>query len=122
MEKNENKTSHRLVSENTENGNPKTTTVVSKHSGRDSTRIFVWSCYHRYSHTGRLKPEFDNFPLIVKSVSVSREDIGEYMAKIAEEHEFLKKPKRALISSHFGVKVLVNTDMSKYYLEKGLKG
>ena len=28
MEKNESKTSHRLVSENIENGNPKTTTIV----------------------------------------------------------------------------------------------
>ena len=43
------------------------------------------------------------------------------MAKIADERGFLKKPKRTLISSHFGVKVLVNTDMAKYYLEKGMK-
>ena len=57
----------------------------------------------------------------MKNVSVSREDIGKSMAKIAEEHRFLKKPKRALISSHFCVKILVNTDMAKYYLEKGLK-
>ena len=73
-------------------------------------------------HTPKeLKPEFDDFPLIVKNVSVSREDIAEHMAKMAEENGFLKKPKRALISSHFSVKVLVNTDMAKYYLEKGLK-
>ena len=68
-----------------------------------------------------LKPEFDEFPLIVKNTLVPREDIGEYMGNIAKEPGFLKKPKRALISSHFGVEVLVSTTMAKYYLEKGRK-
>ena len=68
-----------------------------------------------------LKPEFDGSPLIVKNTLVSREDIGEYIERIAKEHGFLNKPKRALISPHFGVEILVNTDMAKYYLEKALK-
>ena len=68
-----------------------------------------------------LKPEFDDFPLIVQNTLVSPEDIGEYMGNTAKEHGFLKKPKRALISSHFGVEVLVSTTVAKYYLEKGLK-
>ena len=43
------------------------------------------------------------------------------MGNIAKEHGFVKKPKHALISSHFGVEVLVSTTLAKYYLEKGLK-
>ena len=64
------------------------------------------------------KTEYDE---IVKNVFVGREDVGCCMKQIAEEHEFLKKPKRTLISSHFGFEVLLSTDTVKFYLEKGLK-
>ena len=49
-----------------------------------------------------LKPLFADHPLIIKNTMVSREDIGDYMRGVAEKHGFLKKPKRALICSHFG--------------------
>ena len=52
---------------------------------------------------------------------VSCEDIGDYMRGVAEKHGFLKKPKRALICSHFGEEVLITSKMGKFYLEKGLK-
>ena len=40
-----------------------------------------------------LQPIFSDHPFIIKNVMVSREDIGEYMQKVADEHGFLKKPK-----------------------------
>ena len=43
------------------------------------------------------------------------------MRGVAEKHGFLKKPKRALICSHFGKEVLITSEMGKFYLEKGLK-
>ena len=52
---------------------------------------------------------------------VSHEDVEEYMRDVAEKHEFLKKPKRTLICSHFGKEVLITSEMGKFYLEKGLK-
>ena len=43
------------------------------------------------------------------------------MSGVAEKHGFLKKPKRALICSHFGKEVFITSEMGKFYLEKGLK-
>ena len=39
-----------------------------------------------------LKPTFSNFPPIFKNIDVSRNDIGEYMKKYAEENDLLKNP------------------------------
>ena len=49
-----------------------------------------------------LQPLFADHPLITKNTMVSREDIGAYMRGVAKRHGFFKKPKRALICSHFG--------------------
>ena len=51
---------------------------------------------------------------------MSRDDIGEYMRNVAEEHGLLK-PQKYLISSHFEKKILINTEMAKFYLEMGLE-
>ena len=67
-----------------------------------------------------LKSKFSDFPPIIKNTMISRYDIGEYMQKIAEQ-EFLKKPRRYLISSYFGEEILINTRLAKFYLELGLK-
>ena len=68
-----------------------------------------------------LQPLFADHPLIIKNTMVSHEDIGDYMRGVAEKHGCLKKPKRALICSHFGKEVLITSEMGKFYLEKGLK-
>ena len=52
---------------------------------------------------------------------VSRDDVGEYTRNVAEEHGLLKKTHKYLISSHFGKEILVNTEMTKFYLEMGLE-
>ena len=43
------------------------------------------------------------------------------MHKVAEQHDLLKIPKKYLISSYFGKKILVNTEMAEFYLNLGLK-
>ena len=68
-----------------------------------------------------LQPLFSDHPLYIKNPMVSREDFGEYMKKVADEHGLLKKPKRTLICCHFRKKILITTKMTKFYLEKGLK-
>ena len=68
-----------------------------------------------------LKEKLADFPPIIKNTDVSRADIGPYMAKIAQEHGYLKKPQRYLISSYFGKNILINSEMAKFYLDLGLK-
>ena len=67
------------------------------------------------------RKKYKDFPLIIKSTFVSRDDIGEYQRNVAEEHGLLKKPKKYLISSHFGKEILINTEMAKFYFEMGLE-
>ena len=68
-----------------------------------------------------LKKEYKDFLLIIKNTFVSRDDIGEYMRNVAEDHGLLKKIIKYLISSYFGKEILINTEMEKFYLEMGLE-
>ena len=43
------------------------------------------------------------------------------MQKVAEQHNLLKKPKKYLISSYFGKKILINTKIAEFYLNLELK-
>ena len=73
-------------------------------------------------HTpNHLKEKYKDFTLIIKNTFVSRDDIGEYMRNVAEEHGLLLKPQKYLISSHFGKEILINTEMAKFYWEMGLE-
>ena len=67
-----------------------------------------------------LKQLFNEFPPIFKNVMVGREDVGELMKRFAEENGLLKKPRRMLISSYFGEKILLTTPLAKWYLDHGL--
>ena len=69
----------------------------------------------------KLKEKFKDFPLIIKNSFISREDIGSYIKDVAEKHGIFKKPQKNLISSYFAEKFLINSEMSKFYLEMGLK-
>ena len=68
-----------------------------------------------------LKPFFNEFPPIFKNAIVGREDIGELMKGFVEENGLLKKPRRMLISSYFGEKILRTTSLAKWYLDHGLE-
>ena len=62
-----------------------------------------------------------DFPPIIMSINISREDISVYMQKVAEQHDLLKKPKKYLISSYFEKEILINMEMAEFYLNLGLK-
>ena len=68
-----------------------------------------------------LKSFFNEFPPIFKNAMVGSEDIGELMEGFAKENGLLKKPRRMLISSYFGVKILLTTLLAKWYLDHGQK-
>ena len=58
--------------------------------------------------------------MIIKNVMVSRNDLSPYLKEVAEENDYLKKPRKTLISSYFGIKHFVSSNKLKFYLEMGL--
>ena len=57
---------------------------------------------------------------IFKNAKISREDIGEFMYAYAEKHDILKQPRRALIASYYGEKIVLATPRLQRYLKHGL--
>ena len=58
---------------------------------------------------------------IFKNTEISRDDIGEYMQTFAEEQNIMPQPRRSLIGSYFGEKILLATPLIKWYLAHGLE-
>ena len=59
---------------------------------------------------------------IFKNKNISRDDIGDFMRTYAaEENHVMKQPRRNLIGSMFGEKILLATPLLKWYLEHGLE-
>ena len=67
-----------------------------------------------------LKSKFSEMCPIFKNTEISREDIGEYMKTFAEENNIMPQPRRSLIGSFFGTKILLATPLVQWYLEHGL--
>jgi len=68
-----------------------------------------------------LKETFSEMCPIFKNTEISRNDLGEYMKQFAEENELMKQPRRSLIGSFFGEKILLATPLLKWYLQDGLE-
>ena len=68
-----------------------------------------------------LKPNFAEMCPIFKNTEISREDIGEFMQTFAEEQNIMSHPRRSLIGSYFGEKILLATPLIKWYLAHGLE-
>ena len=66
-----------------------------------------------------LKDHYSQFPPVFKNVEVSLDDVGAYMKDLCKKSGFLQKPRRTLISSFFGKKVVLTTDQIKWYLKNG---
>ena len=68
-----------------------------------------------------LKERFIEMCPIFKNTEISRADIGDFMQTYAEEHNILAQPRRSLIGSVKGEKILLATPLLKWYLEHGLE-
>lgn len=68
-----------------------------------------------------LKDKYSEFPPIFKTASVGREDIGDHMKAHAEARNELRKPRKCLISSMNGEKLLLATPLLRWYLDHGLE-
>ncbi|KAJ8042582.1 hypothetical protein HOLleu_09367 [Holothuria leucospilota] len=67
-----------------------------------------------------LKSKFAEMPPIFKNAQVGIKDVGEHMARYAEQQKVLKQPRRTLIGSMHGTKILLATPLLRWYLEHGL--
>ena len=68
-----------------------------------------------------LKEKFKEMTPIFKNTKISLDDIGEHMQTFAKKHDIMTTPRRALIGSYKGKKILLGTPLLKFYLEEGLK-
>ena len=67
-----------------------------------------------------LRPYFSEMQPIFKNANVSRDDIGPYMRQYAEEHDIMSTPRRMLVGSFHGIKLLLATPLLRWYLAHGL--
>ena len=68
-----------------------------------------------------LRAKFSEMCPVLKNTEISRDDIGEYMKAYAEENDIMSRPRRNLIGSMVGEKILLATPLLKWYLEHGLE-
>ena len=67
-----------------------------------------------------LREYFAEMQPVFKNTMVTRDDIGPYMRQYAEEHNILTKPRRMLVGSFHGIKLLLATPLLRWYLAHGL--
>ena len=67
-----------------------------------------------------LREHFAEMQPIFKNTTVTRDDIGPYLRQYAEEHNILTKPRRMLVGSYRGDKILLTTPLLRWYIAHGL--
>ena len=67
-----------------------------------------------------LRPYFSEMQPIFKNTTVTRDDIGPFMRQYAEEHDIMSTPRRMLVGSFHGIKLLLATPLLRWYLAHGL--
>ena len=67
-----------------------------------------------------LQDYFSEMQPVFKNASVTRDDIGPFMRQYAEEHDIMSAPRRMLVGSYRGDKILLATPLLRWYLAHGL--
>ena len=67
-----------------------------------------------------LRAHFAEMQPIFKNATVTRDDIGSFMRQYAEEHDIMSTPRRMLVGSYHGEKILLATPLLRWYLAHGL--
>ena len=68
----------------------------------------------------RLQDHFAEMQPVFKNVTVTRDDIGPFMRHYAEENDIMSAPRRMLVGSFHGEKLLLATPLLRWYLAHGL--
>ena len=67
-----------------------------------------------------LREYFAEMQPIFKNTTVTRDDIGSFMQQYAEEHDIMSTPRRMIVGSYRGEKILLATPLLRWYLAHGL--
>ena len=67
-----------------------------------------------------LQDHFADMQPVFKNVTVTRDDIGPFMRQYAEENDIMSAPRRMLVGSFHGIKLLLATPLLRWYLVHGL--
>ena len=67
-----------------------------------------------------LRAHFAEMQPIFKNATVTRDDIGPFMREYAEENDIMSTPRRMLVGSYHGKKILLATPLLRWYLTHGL--
>ena len=67
-----------------------------------------------------LQDHFAKMQPIFKNTTVTRNDIGPFMRDYAEEQDIMSAPRRMLVGSYRGDKILLSTPLLQWYLMHGL--
>ena len=67
-----------------------------------------------------LRAHFAEMQPIFKNATVTRDDIGPFMRAYAEENDIMSTPRRMLVGSYHGKKILLATPLLQWYLAHGL--
>ena len=86
---------------------------------KDGSLFGLVECDIRVPDT--LLQDFDEMPPIFKNIEISRNDIGDHMKAYAEKEGLMNKPRRSLIGSMFGRRILLATPLLRWYLSHGLE-
>ena len=67
-----------------------------------------------------LRAHFAEMQPIFKNATVTRDYIGPFMRQYAEEHDIMSTPRRMLVGSYRGDKILLTTPLLRWYIAHGL--
>ncbi|XP_038067357.1 uncharacterized protein LOC119737233 [Patiria miniata] len=67
------------------------------------------------------RDHFAEMPPIFKNIDITRNDIGDHMQSYAEREGIMNTPRRSLIGSMFGTRILLATPLLQWYLNHGLE-
>ena len=67
-----------------------------------------------------LREYFAEMQPIFKNATVTRDDIGPFMRQYAVDHDIMSTPRRMLVGSYRGDKILLTTPLLQWYLAHGL--
>ena len=86
---------------------------------KDGSLFGLVECDIRVPNT--LLQDFEEMPPIFKNIEISRNYIGDHMKAYAEKEGLMNKPRRSLIGSMFGRRILLATPLLRWYLSHGLE-
>ena len=68
-----------------------------------------------------LREHFAEMQPVFKNIRLTRDDLGAFMRRYAEEHNIMTTPRRMLLGSFRGDKILLATPLLRWYQDHGLE-